>query len=63
MIWFRSLTVARDVSILQNAQTRSVAHSFFYAVGIESLSPGIKLPGHEADHLAPSIDEVRNKWD
>jgi hypothetical protein len=24
--------------------------------------PGVKYPGHEADHSAPSNDDVKNEW-
>jgi hypothetical protein len=27
-----------------------------------ALSLGVKRPGHEADHLPPSSDEVKNAW-
>jgi hypothetical protein len=28
----------------------------------EALSLGIKLPGHEVDHLPPYSGEMRNAW-
>jgi len=28
-----------------------------------TLSAGVKLPGHEADHSAPHRADVKNEWD
>jgi len=31
-------------------------------MGTEVLSPGVKLPGREANHSLASNDEVKNAW-
>ena len=48
---------ARDFSLLRNLQNGCVAHS----AGVTFLAR-VKRPGNEADHLPPSIVEVKNKW-
>jgi hypothetical protein len=29
---------------------------------LEALFPGVKRPGHEADHSPPSSAEIKNEW-
>jgi hypothetical protein len=31
-------------------------------MGTRGSFPGVKQPGHEADHLSPSSAEVKNAW-
>jgi hypothetical protein len=38
------------------------AHPASYPVGTGALSPGVKRPGREADHLPLSNAEVKNTW-
>jgi len=38
------------------------AHPAPYITGTRCSYPGVKWPGHEADHSSPSSAEVRNVW-
>jgi hypothetical protein len=46
---------ARYFSLLRSIQTGPGAHPDSYPMGTGSFSPGVKRPGHETDHLSPSI--------
>jgi hypothetical protein len=46
------LAEARDLSLLQNAQTISEAHTVSYAMGFVNFSPGSKATGD--NHSLPS---------
>jgi hypothetical protein len=39
-----------------------VIHPASYPMGTSDSFPGVKLPGHEADHSPPSSAEVKNAW-
>jgi hypothetical protein len=43
-------------------QTGSGAHVTSHPVVIGVLSPGVKRPGLESEHLPPSSAEVKNAW-
>jgi len=43
-------------------QISSTAYPFSYPVRTRGFFPGIKKPGHEADHSPPSSDKVKNVW-
>jgi len=45
-----------------SVQTGSGAHPPSYPMDTGTLSPGVKRPGLEADHLPPSSAEVKNRW-
>jgi hypothetical protein len=47
------LSVAKDFSLLHNAQAVSGAHSASYPMGTGGPFPWIKRLGREADHLPP----------
>jgi hypothetical protein len=51
---------ARDFYLLYSVQTGSGAHPASYPMGTGVQSPGVKLPGSEADHSTPSSAEVKN---
>jgi hypothetical protein len=51
---------ARDFSLLRSVQAVSDAHSAFCSMGTGGSIPGVKRQGREADHLPPSIAEVKN---
>jgi hypothetical protein len=55
--FFLSLQSPRDLSLLQNFHTYSVADP----VGTVCSLSGLKWPGHEADHQPPSSVEVKNE--
>jgi hypothetical protein len=40
----------------------SGTHQASYPVGNEVSLPGVKLPGHEADHSTPTIAVVKKTW-
>jgi hypothetical protein len=53
---------AGDFSLNYCVQTGSDAHPASYPMGTGVFSPGIKRPGHEADHSPPSSAEIKNEW-
>jgi hypothetical protein len=59
MIWGSILAGARNLSLLQNVQTGSGAHSPSYSMGNGDNFPGVKLPEREIDHSPPSGTKVR----
>jgi hypothetical protein len=52
--------VGQDFSLCHNTQTESEPDPASHPVGTEALSPGVKRPGHEADHSPVSSGEVKN---
>jgi len=48
--------------LLHCIQTDSGVHPASYSMGTGALSPGVKQPGHEADHSPLPSDEVKNAW-
>jgi hypothetical protein len=53
----------KDFSLLQSAENASGVNRASYAVDTGYLSPGVKLPGPEAEHYSPSSAEVKEQWD
>jgi hypothetical protein len=51
---------ARDVSLLRNVKSSSVAHSFPYSVEFGGFCPGIFSPRREVHHLPLPRAEVQN---
>jgi hypothetical protein len=45
---------------LYSVQTSPEIHPASYPMGIRVISPGIKMPGYEADHSYPSSAEIKN---
>jgi hypothetical protein len=43
-------------------QTSSRANPISYSMGTRGSFPGVKWPGHEADHSPPSSAKVKNVW-
>jgi hypothetical protein len=41
---------------------RSGAHPAYYTMGTGSSFPGVKQPGHEADHSPPTSVKVKKSW-
>jgi hypothetical protein len=55
--------VTRLQAVAGKGQTDSVAHLASYPMGTRGLfSPGIKRPGHEAEHLPPCSAEAKEAW-
>jgi hypothetical protein len=54
------LSRGRDFSLHHCVQTSSGINPVSYPVGTGTLSPGVKLLGHKADHSLPSNAEVNN---
>jgi hypothetical protein len=52
----------RYFSLPHSVQISSRAHLVFYPAGARVVSPGVKRPGREANHLPPSSAEVKNAW-
>jgi hypothetical protein len=50
----------RDFSLLHNVQTCSGAHPGSYAMGTETISPGVKRPGREVYYTRPPSGEVKH---
>jgi hypothetical protein len=50
----------QDFSLLHSVQTGSGAHPAPYPMDTGGASPGVKLPGHEADHSPPFSADVKN---
>jgi hypothetical protein len=50
---------AGNFSLHHRVQTGSGAHAASYPVGTRGSFPGVKRPGHEADHLPPSSAEIK----
>lgn len=50
---------SRDFSRSFRVQTGYEVHPAFYTMGTGDFSPGIKRPGHEADHSPPSSVDVK----
>jgi len=46
----------------RRVQTGSEVHSVSYTMGAEAITPGIKRPGRQPDHLPQSSPEVKNAW-
>jgi hypothetical protein len=49
----------QEFSLLHVVQTGSRVHPTFYTMGTGALYPGVKRQGREADHLPPTIAEVK----
>jgi hypothetical protein len=54
----------QDFSPLHFIRTSFGAHLASYPLDrvLEALSPGIKQPGHEADHSPPTSAKVKSTW-
>jgi hypothetical protein len=50
------------ISLLHFLQTASGVHPTSYPMGTGALSPGIKLPGYEADHSPSATAEAKKMW-
>jgi hypothetical protein len=50
----------KDSSLPQSVQIGSRAHPDSYPVGAKDISPEVKRPGRESDHLPPYSAEVKN---
>jgi len=48
-----------DFSLHHRVQTGSKSHPASYPMGKGALSPGVKRPARESDHLPPSSAEVK----
>jgi hypothetical protein len=53
---------AGNFSLLHRVQTGSEAHRTSYRMGTGAVSPQIKRPEREADHLPPPSAEFKNAW-
>jgi hypothetical protein len=53
---------AGNFFIHHRVQTGSGAHPASYPMGTRGSFPGVKRPGHEADHSSPYSAEVTNAW-
>jgi hypothetical protein len=51
--------IERDLSLLQNFQTGSVAHLASYSMDIGSISLGVEWSGCEADHSLHLVKRLR----
>jgi hypothetical protein len=63
MIRIQILAEAGNFSLQHHVQTGSEAHPVSYPVGTRGSFPGVKQPGHEADHSPPSSPEVEKSTD
>ena len=48
--------------LLQNALTHSGSQEASNSIGTGIVSPEVKRPGCEIDHLPPSSAETKNEW-
>jgi hypothetical protein len=55
---FRVPVEAEDISLLQNVQTRSGAHSASYTMATMAASSGVKRPGRDAYHSFPFSAQI-----
>jgi hypothetical protein len=46
----------------KTVQTGSGAHPASYSVGTDALSPCVKWPGREVDHIPTSSTDLKNEW-
>jgi hypothetical protein len=59
----KEFLLIRDLSLLQNVQTRSGAHPSSYSLGTVVLSfPGVKRDLGEIYHQPSSSVEIKNEW-
>jgi hypothetical protein len=54
--------VGSSISLLHIVQTGYGVHPTSYPMGTGALSPGVKRPEREADHLPPTSAEVKKTW-
>jgi hypothetical protein len=52
----------KDFSALHVVKTGFGTHLASYPIDTGAVSPGVKRPGHEADHLPLTSAEVKNTY-